>query len=566
MKRARHILSLLVGCLPILIGAAPVPAEKAVERAEAWFARKGTQWGRRASGRARSCSEDGTNLFHLVALEGGGFVAVAADDAQPPIMGFSASDELPTPGDGNPLWDLLGGDAAMRGRDKGVASPRRGRRRGSRRYVVRDVTIARARQAAGLVVKATTSARITNESGLDDVRVSPLVQSKWDQKNVSGKATYNYYTPYNWHCGCVATALAQLMRFHSYPTASVTPRTFTCYTNEVATSLTMKGGIYDWNSMPLVPNSSITDAQREAIGRICHDAGVAMRMQYASDGSGAFPYEYDPLRNVFGFANAHSFLTDAATNSLSDSEIRTGILANLDAGYPVLLSINTSSGNAGHAILADGYGYADGTLYCHLNMGWSGSYNYWYAIPSIPTYYSFSVVNAISFNIFPDRTGELVTGRVTDTSGKPIAGAAVSASMSYRQFGRPYTVTTNVLTSAKGVYFLFAPANRSCTVTLAATYRGESTTNVMTYTSASASPTSVDYATGEYWAPRSGLVIGNSWGNDFVIAVKTFNGILCRGESKSEQPWRAKAERLLGKEDVGLGQCRQGVGRCDTPP
>ena len=41
---------------------------------------------------------------------------------------------------------------------------------------------------------------------------------------------------------------------------------------------------------------------------------------------------------------------------------------------------------------------------------------------------------------------------------------------------------------------------------------------------------------------------------------------LCRGESKSEQPWRAKAERLLGKEDVGLGQCRQGVGRCDTPP
>ena len=515
--------------MPILIGAAPVPAEKAVERAEAWLARKGTQWGRRASGRARSCSEDGTNLFHLVALEGGGFVAVAADDAQPPIMGFSVSDELPTPGDGNPLWDLLGEDAAMRGSDKGVASPRRGRRRGSRRYVVRDVTIARTRQTAGQVVKATASARITNESGLDDVRVSPLVQSKWDQKYVSGKATYNYYTPYNWHCGCVATALAQLMRFHCFPTASVTSRTFTCYTNEIAVQLTMKGGTYDWNSMPLVPNSSITDAQREAIGRICHDAGVAMRMQYASDGSGAFPFEYDPLRSVFGFANAHSYLTADGTTSLSDSEIRAGILANLDAGYPVLLGINNASGNAGHAILADGYGYADGTLYCHLNMGWSGSYNYWYAIPSISAGgYSFSVVNSISFNIFPDRTGELVTGRVTDTSGKPIAGAAVSASMSYRQGFRTYTVTTNVLTSAKGVYFLFAPANRSCTVTLAATYRGESTTNVTTYTSASASPTSVNFATSEYGLPRTGLVIGNSWGNDIVIAVKPFNGILLR--------------------------------------
>ena len=514
--------------MPVLIAAAPVPAEKAVERAEAWFARRGAHGRRLASGRARTCSEDGTNLFHLVALEGGGFVTVAADDARPPIMGFSASDELPTPGDGNPLWDILGEDAVVRGSDKSVASPRR-RRRGARRYVVRDVTIARARQAAGQVAKATASMRITSESGLDDVRVSPLVQSKWDQKYVSGKATYNYYTPYNWHCGCMATALAQLMRFHCHPTASVTARTFTCYTNEVATSLTMKGGIYDWNAMPLVPNSSITDAQREAIGRICYDAGVAMRMQYAFDGSGAFPYEYDPLWNVFGFANAHSYLAASETTSLAGSEIRAGILANLDAGYPVLLGINTASGNAGHAILADGYGYADGTLYCHLNMGWSGSYDYWYALPSISAGgYAFSVVNSISFNIFPDRTGELVTGRVTDTSGKPLAGAAVDASMSYRQGFRTYTVTTNVLTSAKGIYFLFAPANRSCTVTLAATYRGESTTNVTTSTSASASPTSVDFATGEYWIPRTGLVIGNSWGNDFVIAVKPFNGILLR--------------------------------------
>ena len=534
MKHARHILSLLAGLLPVLIAAAPVPAEKAVERAEAWFARKGAHGGRRASGRARTCSEDGTNLFHLVALEGGGFVTVAADDARPPIMGFSASDELPVPGDGNPLWDLLGEDAVVGGSDKSVASPSvaspRRPRRGTRRYVVRDVTVARARQVTAPVVKATASARITSESGLDDVRVSPLVQSKWDQKYVSGKATYNYYTPNNWHCGCMATALAQLMRFHCYPTASVTARTFTCYTNEIATSLTMKGGAYAWDSMPLVPNSSITDAQREAIGRICYDAGVAMRMDYTPTGSGAFSYGYDPLRNVFGFANAHCYVININTaTSLADSEIRAGILANLDAGYPVLLGINSASGNDGHAILADGYGYADGTLYCHLNMGWSGSYNYWYAIPSISAGgYSFTAVNTVNYNVFPDHTGELVTGRVTDMSGKPVAGAAVSASMSYRQGFRTYTVTTNVLTSAKGIYFIFAPANRSCTVTLAATCRGVSTTNITAHTSASASPSSVDYTTGNYQAPWTGLAIGNSWGNDFVLAVKPFNGILLR--------------------------------------
>jgi hypothetical protein len=38
--------------------------------------------------------------------------------------------------------------------------------------------------------------------------VSPLVQSKWDQRYVGGKATYNYYTTNHWYCGCVATAMA----------------------------------------------------------------------------------------------------------------------------------------------------------------------------------------------------------------------------------------------------------------------------------------------------------------------------------------------------------------------
>ena len=523
----------LLAWLPVLVQAAPISAEEAVERADSWLARKGAQHRQHAAGRARTCSEAGTNRFHLVSLEGGGFVAVAADDERPPIMGFSASDELPTPGDGNPLWVLLGEDASVGRCDRNVASRGRGRRKGARRYAVRDVAVARKRQMVGQVpAMATASARITSESGLDDVRVSPLVQSKWDQKYVSGKATYNYYTPYGWHCGCVATAMAQLMRFHSYPVNSVGAQTFTCYTNGVAVSLAMKGGSYAWNSMPLVPNSSITDAQREAIGRICYDAGVTMRMRYSSGGSGALPYEYDSLRNVFGFANAHTYLIDSSTASLPESEIRAGILANLDAGYPVLLGIfapESDGADVGHAVIADGYGYADGTLYCHLNMGWSGSYDYWYAIPAIPAGgYSFTAIDSITYNAFPNCAGELVTGRVVDSFGKPIEGAAVNASMSYRQWPRTYTVTTNVLTSANGIYSILAPAGRSCTVTLTASCRGKSTASIVTSTTASASPSSVNFATGSLTVPRAGLVIGNSWGNDFVIALPQFHGIILR--------------------------------------
>ena len=59
-------------------------------------------------------------------------------------------------------------------------------------------------------------------NGIDsvsDLRVAPLVASTWSQSDVAGKACYNYYTPpndandlANYVCGCVATAMAQVMR------------------------------------------------------------------------------------------------------------------------------------------------------------------------------------------------------------------------------------------------------------------------------------------------------------------------------------------------------------------
>lgn len=509
-----HIFGLLAG-LASTLAAVPMRPDVATRRAEAWLARRplaahgrhgAMRPVRKPSGRVRTYGVGGTNLFHLVALEGGGFVAVSAADRQAPVVGFSSSDELPTPDDGGPLWALLRADAA-------------------------------ARRNCGSAVSLMGS--VSSESGIDDVRVSPLVQSKWDQRYVGGKKTYNYYTPNGWYCGCVATAMAQLMRYYGYPSGTVAASTFTCYTNGVAVSMTMKGGTYDWANMPLRPTSAITDTEREAIGRICYDAGVAMHMQYSSTGSGALPFMFDPLRNVFGFASAHTYIAADEYTTLTDGEVENGILANLDAGCPVLLAINNASATAGHAILADGYGYVDGTLYCHLNMGWSGSYDYWYAIPAITAGgYNFTVVNSITYNVFPDRTGEIVSGRVTDQSGVPLAGAEVSASVFYTSKSGGWfssRLTTNIVstvtatTGATGIYALYAPTNRSYSVLLSAVYNGATTNTITATTSVSASPRSVDFASGNYSSPRSGLSIGNSWGNDFVITVKSkFNGIIFR--------------------------------------
>ena len=62
-------------------------------------------------------------------------------------------------------------------------------------------------------------------SSVSDVRVEPLVQSKWSQGKVGNQNCYNYYTPNHYVCGCVATAGAQIMRYFCYPTAAMSPYT-----------------------------------------------------------------------------------------------------------------------------------------------------------------------------------------------------------------------------------------------------------------------------------------------------------------------------------------------------
>lgn len=490
-----RLLLMLAAVLPLALASAPVTTERAVgiaadfalrrparQQGPRHKARRAMRPARTPSGRTRTYAEGGTNLFHLVSLDGGGFVAVAADDeSSAQVLGFSTSGELPDASAENPFWRLVGADAR-------AARSRRGRK-------------------GDASLKAASGA-----DAVDDVRVAPLVKSKWNQTTVGGKKVYNYYVPNGYTCGCVATALAQLIRFHEYPSGYVTPKTFTCYvgTSQTQKKLTMVGGTYDWSLMPFVPTSSISDDECEMIGRLCYDAGVSMRMNYGfGDGgsSGAWGgFEIEPLKSVFGYANAESYML--RSDSLSPSVIKAAILANLDAGYPVLLGIQ---GDGGHAIVADGYGYIGGTLYTHLNMGWSGSSDFWYALPNIGTKYNFNVVDSVTYNIFPTKTGQLVTGRVTDPFGDPVQGATVNATIKYDHSSETASTTTD----ENGIYAIFAKAGKSCTVTVSVSYGGLTSDSISTSTKASKSPTGIDFETG--YASLRGLQVGNSWGNNFTI-------------------------------------------------
>ncbi len=63
-----------------------------------------------------------------------------------------------------------------------------------------------------------------------------------------------------------------------------------------------------------------------------------------------------------------------------------------------MLSLKRTGG--GHVVLADGYGYNNSTLYHHLNMGWSGSDDVWYALPLVDAYYTYTSFSGCVYNVY----------------------------------------------------------------------------------------------------------------------------------------------------------------------
>jgi hypothetical protein len=219
------------------------------------------------------------------------------------------------------------------------------------------------------------------------------------------------------------------------------------------------GGPYRWDLMPYVPSSGLTLAQRQAIGALCYDAGVVIGMEYANSGSAAnLSKASKSLVDNFGYHQSIYGKNYWSPNTnISGSILIQMINPNLDAGLPTLLAILDSGDSYGHAIVCDGYGYQSDTLYHHLNMGWSGTDDAWYALPNIDGNYStFDTVYGCAYNIFTVGSGEILSGRAVDTMGRPIEGVQVTTN--------PVSMTSS--TTSKGIFaFSRLASNRSYTIT-----------------------------------------------------------------------------------------------------
>ncbi|MBQ6142101.1 MAG: C10 family peptidase [Kiritimatiellae bacterium] len=462
---------------------------------------------------------DGKGKFYVVTLEGGGYVVASGDDEVTPILAYSKSGTFDA-SEKNPLWCLLAGRAAFEA-DRLSASATGGRRLAASASATSGNAAKWSRlRAAGGANGGKTRLGGAPSAAPTDLRVPELLFSDWAQGRIGNWAgtdypyCFNMYTPEidgeRAPCGCVATSGAQIMRYFQYPTASVTAQTKTCKVSGVDTNLTMMGGTYDWSNMPTNINSMYnqpeanTLAYREAIGKLTYDVGVAVEMWYGANGSGASASDLaDALMNVFGYRNAAYFY---AEGGLAADKLKKAVLPNLDAKRPCGIGITNTSTESGHAIVADGYGYSDDTLYIHFNMGWNnlaGS-NAWYAPPEfdVEEDIQYDTIDEVICNIFTDtgsQFGSIASGRVLDANGNPLAGATVTGTTTLLN-----GVVTNIVTTSdeRGIYAILMPAvDKPCTITASADGYGV--------------PDDISFTI----APTD-MTIGNTYDNDITLTEK----------------------------------------------
>lgn len=191
----------------------------------------------------------------------------------------------------------------------------------------------------------------------------PLMTTKWNQSPY-----YNALCPANSVTGCVATAMAQIMKYWNYPAKGTG---FHSYNHPTYGTLSANfgGTTYQWSSMPNTVNSA-----NNAVATLMYHCGVSVNMDYSPQSSGAYVIQDSPtpqacseyaLKTYFGY---RSTLQGVQRNNYNQTQWINLLKIELNAGRPVLYAGFGSGG--GHAFVCDGY---DNNNFFHFNWGWGGS-------------------------------------------------------------------------------------------------------------------------------------------------------------------------------------------------
>lgn len=374
-----------------------------------------------------------------------GFVIVAGDDRVKPILAYS------TTGRFNPNDIADGFEFTLNSFCEEI-------------QYVRDNNLAVTPDIKAEWTSVAATGKINQDRATRAV-VGPLCQTIWNQ---------NY--PWNSQCpedaegsgghvyaGCVATAMAQVMKFYDWPPMGTGTHTYipSGYPQQTANFGETE---YHFELMPNELDSLSTEEDYFYIAQFQHHCGIAVDMQYGGNGSGAYSDDVpSALRNYFRY-NCDDHITNenwwgqSYTNEEWIQMLKEG---GLDENIPLYYSGQDDNWQGGHAFVCDGYDEND---YFHFNWGWSGRDDAWCPIGALnTTKYAFNMMNGFTGHIIPNspeylnrpenitdfevvENADMTSVRIswtnpeTDQNGEPLTSCTVTV---YRNRELIYTTESN---------------------------------------------------------------------------------------------------------------------------
>ncbi|MBR5082225.1 MAG: C10 family peptidase, partial [Bacteroidales bacterium] len=347
----------------------------------------------------------GDAAFHIFNTSNG-FVIVAADDCATPVLGYSDEGRFDVNNIPIQLQDYLQG-------------------------FVEEIQygIENHLEADGKTIREWEMVKATGHlmSNRSNRTVDPLLTSEWGQN-----CYYNAMCPedeggYCGHAvtGCVATAMAQIMRYWGYPENGTGSHSYIPESHPEYGTLSVDFGAttYQWSAMP----NTLSSSNYEAVATLMYHCGVSVNMDYGPRGSGAWSVNVrGALTSYFGYSNEMSY---EGRSSYTIASWKAKLKDCINLGRPVYYS--GSTGSVAHVFVCDGYDMYD---MFHINWGWDGSSNGYFAIGALNVsgglnYYEFNTGNNALFNIHPqgDATNYVINVLSSNVEGGLVSGGGTFA-------------------------------------------------------------------------------------------------------------------------------------------
>lgn len=224
-----------------------------------------------------------------------------------------------------------------------------------------------------------------NWSGATVPPVAPLIKTKWGQ-----------YAPYNIQCpsngkqtalaGCVPVALAQVLNYYHQDRKGGGRLYYAHLDSETEYDIDYSTTTYDWANMLNEYDGNASEAQKNAVGKLILECGVACKATYGYTETSAtspfvalnkyYNYECMYVSREENYYNSYRLHTDKYR--ISTKKWMTMIQDELEAGRPIIYSASdlestgsyiTEKPENNHCFVLDGI---DDRNYVHVNWGWTG--------------------------------------------------------------------------------------------------------------------------------------------------------------------------------------------------